>query len=316
MANRIYHWKHGWIPLDHAAALSKAHGSQAGAHKYLAAVSQKDLPRSGHVMAGFAPNGRFAIHDKKTGHSVGMSQSEAHSLVASGRRITGVKDGKVMTSADSAWTPATFEHDGTAAGQSAAAKVKQSFALGKAKVHIETSMTPEQTKALLGDISEVLTKSGHSGDVTFHVPIGDRKFGSKTSITGGYVHQGTTVVRLNPRVADGSLEHPDVNAQLAKQLMPGAEAVGFRKWTIAHELGHVVDHSHTHVMPHVHDHNGRLITSRVSEDAKTLHKDSRGGLSKYGKTNPTEAYAEVFAEFTLGKRTPLVMSYAKRYGWT
>jgi hypothetical protein len=36
MAQRmIYHWKHGWIPLDHYAALSKAHGSEHGALRYL-----------------------------------------------------------------------------------------------------------------------------------------------------------------------------------------------------------------------------------------------------------------------------------------
>lgn len=33
--NLTYHWKHGWIPLDHAAALSKAHGSHAGALHYM-----------------------------------------------------------------------------------------------------------------------------------------------------------------------------------------------------------------------------------------------------------------------------------------
>jgi hypothetical protein len=32
MAQRlVYHWKHGWIPLDHYAALSKAHGRESGA---------------------------------------------------------------------------------------------------------------------------------------------------------------------------------------------------------------------------------------------------------------------------------------------
>jgi len=35
MARRVYHWKHGWIPLTHAAALQKAHGSEAGAAKLL-----------------------------------------------------------------------------------------------------------------------------------------------------------------------------------------------------------------------------------------------------------------------------------------
>lgn len=31
--NRVYHWKHGWIPLTHTAALSKAKGSADGAKK-------------------------------------------------------------------------------------------------------------------------------------------------------------------------------------------------------------------------------------------------------------------------------------------
>lgn len=35
----VYHWKHGWIPLTHFAALQKAHGSQVGAVRYLAASS-------------------------------------------------------------------------------------------------------------------------------------------------------------------------------------------------------------------------------------------------------------------------------------
>jgi hypothetical protein len=31
---RRYHWKHGWIPLDRAAALSKAKGDRAAASRY------------------------------------------------------------------------------------------------------------------------------------------------------------------------------------------------------------------------------------------------------------------------------------------
>src|SRR6185312_14346908 len=35
----IYHWKHGWIPLDHIAALSKAKGNHKLAAKYLKAAA-------------------------------------------------------------------------------------------------------------------------------------------------------------------------------------------------------------------------------------------------------------------------------------
>jgi hypothetical protein len=31
----VYHWKHGWIPLDHTAALSKAKGNHEAAAKML-----------------------------------------------------------------------------------------------------------------------------------------------------------------------------------------------------------------------------------------------------------------------------------------
>lgn len=33
--NLVYHWKHGYIPLDHFAALQKAHGSHKGAAKLM-----------------------------------------------------------------------------------------------------------------------------------------------------------------------------------------------------------------------------------------------------------------------------------------
>lgn len=36
----VYHWKHGWIPLTHAAALSKAHGNSRAADKYVPGASQ------------------------------------------------------------------------------------------------------------------------------------------------------------------------------------------------------------------------------------------------------------------------------------
>jgi hypothetical protein len=38
MAAHVYHWKHGWIPLDHTAALSKAKGDHSLARTYLEAA--------------------------------------------------------------------------------------------------------------------------------------------------------------------------------------------------------------------------------------------------------------------------------------
>ena len=35
-AGHVYHWRHGWIPLDHTAALSKAKGNHSAANRMLA----------------------------------------------------------------------------------------------------------------------------------------------------------------------------------------------------------------------------------------------------------------------------------------
>lgn len=42
MAEHVYHWKHGWIPLDHTAAIEKANGDKAEASKMLADAHAPD----------------------------------------------------------------------------------------------------------------------------------------------------------------------------------------------------------------------------------------------------------------------------------
>lgn len=64
MAHLIYHWKHGWIPLTHAAALSKAHGNAHLADKYVpgASTHHTSLPTHGksarEIHAGLSPHRR------------------------------------------------------------------------------------------------------------------------------------------------------------------------------------------------------------------------------------------------------------------
>lgn len=99
-AHRIYHWKHGWIPLDHYAALKKAKGSESGARRALARshasghahhsvvggthhngthvrglqpVAGEHLPRASHIVAAFNPGSRnFSLMDQR-GSRVGLS---------------------------------------------------------------------------------------------------------------------------------------------------------------------------------------------------------------------------------------------------
>jgi hypothetical protein len=128
---RIYHWKHGWIPLDHAAALSKAKGNHAAATRYLAGshaaghahesvvtgsygggthvrgmqpVAAEHLPRERHITAAFNPETRrFALLDTSpqrvglgpmvdhTPRTTSIPEHLAEHLHARGHRIQSVK---------------------------------------------------------------------------------------------------------------------------------------------------------------------------------------------------------------------------------
>jgi molybdopterin-guanine dinucleotide biosynthesis protein len=118
-APRVYHWKHGWIPLDHYAALSKAKGREAGARKYLARshaagvahesvvrgeygggthergsqpVSAGHLPRGRHITAAFNPETRrFGLHDAKAGTTTAIPEHLAEHINGRGYRIRAVE---------------------------------------------------------------------------------------------------------------------------------------------------------------------------------------------------------------------------------
>lgn len=90
MAKHVYHWKHGWIPLTHSAAMEKAKGNKKAAAKMLDAVDSKHLPRDSHITAGHR-DGKIIVHDRKSGNMHSMGVDDAKSLHDSGRHITGVK---------------------------------------------------------------------------------------------------------------------------------------------------------------------------------------------------------------------------------
>jgi hypothetical protein len=117
-AHRIYHWKHGWIPLDHYAALKKAKGREAGARKYLAhshaaghahasvvsgeyhngtherglqPVAAGHMLRERHIVAAFSPEGRrFGLHDQTTSIATSIPEHLAEHITGKGYRVTGV----------------------------------------------------------------------------------------------------------------------------------------------------------------------------------------------------------------------------------
>jgi hypothetical protein len=79
--------------------------------------------------------------------------------------------------------------------------------------------------------------------------------------------------------------------------------VGTTRWTLSHEYGHLVDEA-----------GGRTGLKTAMFDAAMARSD-RGGLSRYGQSNPTEAYAEAFADHVFGGTQPSTRAYAKAFGW-
>lgn len=75
------------------------------------------------------------------------------------------------------------------------------------------------------------------------------------------------------------------------------------KYLVAHEFGHRVDND---------------ITGWTHGDNDSLWEHA-GGLSKYGKENSTEGYAEAFADWTVSNYKPrnvTTISYALNEGWS
>ena len=84
--------------------------------------------------------------------------------------------------------------------------------------------------------------------------------------------------------------------------MPTYNTTNNFKYTLAHEFGHTTD-SYL---------NGG-IRGKISSKIVRKHGDQ---LSQYGRTKPTEAYAEVFAEWLLGGKGEIVQAYDEAYGWS
>lgn len=81
-----------------------------------------------------------------------------------------------------------------------------------------------------------------------------------------------------------------------------------RRWTIVHEWGHAVDRAYFDGAPR------NMIFGKWKNKADEIGE----GLSRYGKTDKYEGFAESFADwFTSGGKStnPATQAYAKYYGW-
>lgn len=188
-------------------------------------------------------------------------------------------------------------------------KIREAYQLGPHKVIIQSVISSKAREGLLSDIKATLDQAhptlGEHG-VTFLVPTGDRTF--RSTARGdvlGYVIRGGSTVHINPKVATG-----EYNAgEGKKSFMPAANGASTRRYTITHELGHVVDNftSQTHKAGQFHE-------------GIQHFQASRSDLSKYGSHSVAEGYAEAFAQHQLGgahhgKAHTIANEYARIYGW-
>lgn len=70
----VYHWKHGWIPLTHAAALSKAHGNVKLADRYVKGASEH------HGSMRTRGRSARAIHGGLDAHRTAIAQRDMSTL--------------------------------------------------------------------------------------------------------------------------------------------------------------------------------------------------------------------------------------------
>jgi hypothetical protein len=403
---RIYHWKHGWIPLDHAAALSKAHGSEHGARRALAVshaaghahssvvageygggtherglqpVALDHLPRERRITAAFSPQTRrFGLQDPEgragfgtetvttsipehlaehfhangyTVHRLVNTPNEGHKISvrtrdgsfklfrADGSDIHDVEPighagshqpathtFKPVTVAD-ALGPDTRTHDqrlrdayvtkyGTGKNvhvrDRIEQKVKAAFRDDNGHtVLIEPALTKAQTHELLDSVHHVTTAASISTPIRVHVPTGDTHFRGGNTL--GYVARGLRTIHVSPKVASGETQPKGTD-----HFMPAHDQTTTLRYTLAHELGHIIDFENEHTLPRVtRTPSGMAIpTGTPTEAVEHFHKH-RTKLSRYGKSNVHEGYAEAFAQWTLdkGANDPVARDYARRYGW-
>ncbi len=85
MTGHVHHWKHGWIPLDHFAALVHTHGSKSAAIKHLdhsnGLHGSKSIPSPSHV---FPPISRSEFSNPNTPRTRAVSQAEFNRLAREG----------------------------------------------------------------------------------------------------------------------------------------------------------------------------------------------------------------------------------------
>jgi hypothetical protein len=185
--------------------------------------------------------------------------------------------------------------------------VQHAYSMGPHKVIISARMNEAQRNGLLSDVKDLLhaTEPTTNGKgVTVYVPSGDSMFRNKiTGNTLGYVLIGGSTIHLHPKVAKGEYE---TAARTSGHFMPAAAKVSTRQYVLAHELGHVV-----------HNQSGSPELIPKTQGQSGYEAMQQNSLSRYGRSDAHEAYAESFAQHVHGGPGSHDTSdkYAHFFGW-
>jgi hypothetical protein len=317
------------LPEGHTVRTIDGGGIKVHVHDYqgknIGLVSQS--PTTGKYIAG-GPGGKDLGFDHATqldAHKAIVKEWEAGAFQRKAAERDAAKakreSEKMARAGAVTWTkdtPASLD-DGSFGGRAAAAKAKQVYRSGHHTVVIESAMTQAQTEGLLADTSHTLENAGSNAahiPVTFRVPTGDKTFRTSKNggIVGGYVHQGGTVVHVNPKVARGELERA-FGHTTSGHFMPANREVAGRRWVLTHELGHVIDGQNQHTWER--QNWGGFAGSETRGDVTELSHEHRANFGNYGRKNNAEAYAEAWAQWQhAGPGTNKAAdAFAKRFGW-
>jgi hypothetical protein len=187
-----------------------------------------------------------------------------------------------------------------------------------------TTVTDEMLDAFLTNFDEVYEKlpawrkynyDGTTKDLLLLIQEGVQ---GRNGNVLGYTYLGHDTIWFSAKTVRSAINPPRILTQQEASLlshylpggkvktrwsMPAAYEVNDNKYTIAHELGHVVDST-----------NNDGIRGRFVGGLRRKYKEG-DYWSAYGTENAKEAYAETFAQWLLGEETPVTKAFAERFGW-
>lgn len=175
------------------------------------------------------------------------------------------------------------------------------------------NVTDEQLQALLGHIDTVYAKvpewrrinaDGTVRRFTYIVAPGVE---GRRGSTLAYTYLGHDTIWFSSKTARNTLDAPEKPSITSVPVSQWSMAANYENnrslYTVAHEFGHVIDTNANNAT------RGKVVGSyrrRLKNPA---------WWSEYGRENPKEAYAEAFAQWVLGEKTPVTEAFANHYGW-